>query len=295
MVRAVTALLGGGIGLLIAGGFVVTYVQKYRLDAARVQTQHHLRQLALAALDVPPEERPSRPGDAATAVTRPGQAIPAATVVLPGLPPPERLSWYVPLLPRLDQKLSGAAEALQQVDPTQGWSAPPNQQAARVCLRTALSGAARAPAAGELAPAHLVAIAGIGPDAAAQRWTPQGPPPQAGACRYDDPTPLDAIRDGLSQTLLLGETSYEIGPWLRGGPATTRGLDLAPHAPPLVASRHAGGQFGGWFPQGAYFALCDGSVRLVTPQVTPQVLQALATIAGGPDELPADAAGVMPP
>ncbi len=293
MLRAVAALLGGGIGLLIAVGFVVTYVQKYRLDAARVQTQHHLRQLALAALDIPQEEQRMQPGEAT--VVRPGQAIPAATVVHPGVPPPERLSWYVPLLPRLDQKLSGAAEALQQVDPTQGWSAPANQQAARVCLRVALSGVARPPAAGELAPAHIVAIAGIGPDAAAQEWPTQEPPPQAGAWRYDAPTPLDAIRDGLSQTLLLGETSHEVGPWLRGGPATTRGLDLAPHAPPLIASRYAGGQFGGWFPQGAHFAMCDGSVRLITSQVSPQVLQALATISGGPNELPAEAAGVMPP
>ena len=45
-----------------------------------------------------------------------------------------------------------------------------------------------------------------------------------------------------------------------------------------------GGQFGGYFPNGANFALCDGSVRMFTPQTTPAVLFKLATIAGGENE-----------
>jgi prepilin-type processing-associated H-X9-DG protein len=43
----------------------------------------------------------------------------------------------------------------------------------------------------------------------------------------------------------------------------------------------AGGQFGGYFPQGANFAMCDGSVRMITPQISREVLLQLATIDEG--------------
>ena len=128
-----------------------------------------------------------------------------------------------------------------------------------------------------------VAIAGLGPDAATLLLPPTGPPPaRAGAWRFDAATPFDRITDGLSQTLLIGETSNDLGPWLRGGPSTTRGLDDAPGAKPLIG---AGGQFGGYFPNGANFALCDGSVRVFTPKTSPAVLFGMATIGGGEKEV----------
>ena len=102
----------------------------------------------------------------------------------------------------------------------------------------------------------------------------------AGAFRYDAATPFDRIGDGLGQTLLLGETANDLGPWLRGGPSTVRGMDDGTGAKPLIG---AGGQFGGYYPNGAYFAMCDGSVRNITPQVSRDVLLNLATIDGGVD------------
>ena len=117
------------------------------------------------------------------------------------------------------------------------------------------------------------------PDAAtATHPPPPDPAARAGAFRYDAATPFDRIGDGLSQTLLLGETANDVGPWLRGGPSTVRGLDDGKSAKPLIG---AGGQFGGYYPNGAYFAMCDGSVRNITPQITRGVLLDLATIDGG--------------
>ena len=56
-----------------------------------------------------------------------------------------------------------------------------------------------------------------------------------------------------------------------------------------IKERENGGQFGGFFPGGANFALCDGSVRVFTPRTTPGVLLRMATIAGGENEpLPGD-------
>ena len=128
------------------------------------------------------------------------------------------------------------------------------------------------------APTQYVGIAGLGFDAAAIRFVPPNPAsPRTGCFRYDSPTPFDAITDGLSQTLLFGERSDDLGPWLRGGPSTVRGLDDRPEAKPLTGN---GGQFGGNHPNASNWAMADGSVRSITPRAKPQVLFDLATIAG---------------
>lgn len=266
--RPLLALSGSGLLAFLAAAFILTYLQKFRLEAARVQSQHNLRQLAFAVLDV-------QSGQGETLMLE-SQAIPPATVVLPGYMPQQRLSWFAPLLPRLDQYGSGAADAMQLMNMQQPWPSETNQQAARVVLTCALCPLADRNATGP-ALTHYVAIAGVGRDAPNLTLPQSGPtPPGAGPWRYDAPTPLAAIRDGLSNTLLLGETAYQPGPWLQGGRSTTRALEQELAALPLLGT---GGQFGGFFPQGGHFAFCDGSVRLLSPHTTPEVLLKLATIA----------------
>ena len=163
------------------------------------------------------------------------------------------------------------------------WGAEPNQRAARTTVPTLLcpENTPQGPP-GSPALTCYVGVGGVGANAAA---LPAGAP-KAGAMRYDTPTPFERVTDGLGQTLLLGETRSAVGPWLRGGPATVRGLDDAPGAPALIG---AGGQFGGYFPGAANFAMCDGSVRVFTGRTDPSVLRALATIAGkGADPVPGD-------
>ena len=85
---------------------------------------------------------------------------------------------------------------------------------------------------------------------------------------------------------VLGERSADLGPWLRGGPATVRGLDDAPAAPPLLTP---GGQFGGNHATVSNWGFADGSVRPFTDRTDPKVLFDLATIAGkGTDPLPGE-------
>jgi|YNPMSStandDraft_2_1061718.scaffolds.fasta_scaffold25219_2 hypothetical protein len=267
-------LLAAGVGgffIFLVASFVLTYIHKYRMDAARMQSQNNLRQLALATL-----EAQSDHNDAPWLVT---QAIPPATVVLPAVPPEDRLSWYALILPRLDQRTSGAAQALDLLDRQSPWSAEANQQAGTIRLRCALC--PLWPVQDEpwpkAAPAHYVAVAGIGPDAATLPLPERAAPsPRAGPWRYDAPTPLSRIHNGLSNTLLCGETSYQIGPWLQGGWATTRGVDPGDDAPPLLGTS---GQFGGFFPSGSHFALCDGSVRLLSNRTSREVFLMMATIA----------------
>jgi len=260
---------------LTAAGLVITYIQKVRLQANLVTSQNNLRQLAQFAAhhaNPDPKRKAAVPKE-----------IPAATVLLPNrpdLPPEGRLSWLTYVLPGLDQRRQDVAGLITQINDQEPWDAERNQVAARTRLLVALVPLNTPQVApDEPAVTCYVAIAGLGPDAATIQLPPTGrAPPRAGAWRYDAATPFDRITDGLSQTLLIGETADDPGPWLRGGSATTRGLNDAADAKPLVGT---GGQFGGYFPNGANFALCDGSVRIFTPKTTPGVLLGMATIAGG--------------
>jgi prepilin-type processing-associated H-X9-DG protein len=176
------------------------------------------------------------------------------------------------------------AALLEKIDVTQRWDAEANLAAARTPLPVLLC-PVNTPKVPQGSPALTcyVGVAGLGNDSATLTLLPDGPIPlRAGAFRYDTPTPFDRIADGLSQTLLMGETADAPGPWLRGGFSTVRGFDDAAGAKPMIGS---GGQFGGYFPQGANFALCDGSVRTFSPRTTPTVLFRMATIAGGANDV----------
>jgi hypothetical protein len=258
---------------------VIPQLQKSRLNANSVTSRNNLRELALFAayhLKPDPQFDPAKLA----------RDVPPATVVLPGVGPTERLSWVVHVMPGLDQKRQDVVDLYSRIDQTQPWAAERNQAAARTRLVVLLcpQNTPQVPE-GEPAVTCYVGIAGLGPDAATLALVSGQPtPPRAGAWRYDAVTPFQRITDGdgLSQTLLFGETADAPGPWLRGGPSTTRGFDDAPGARPLLG---AGGQFGGYFPHAAHFALCDGSVRAFTYQTTPSVLIRMATIDGGKDEV----------
>jgi hypothetical protein len=209
--------------------------------------------------------------------------IPAASVVLPNVPPEDRLSWFVSVLPSLDQRRQDVVALITEINNAEPWTSERNQRAARTRLLVALSplNTPQVPP-NEPAVTCYIGIAGVGADAAtlALPPLPGRAPARAGAFRYDAPTPFDRIGDGLGQTFLLGETANDLGPWLRGGPSTVRGLDDRNDARPLIGTS---GQFGGYFPAGAHFAMCDGSVRMITPRVSRDVLLRLATIDEGTD------------
>ncbi|HLJ09868.1 MAG TPA: DUF1559 domain-containing protein [Planctomycetaceae bacterium] len=85
------------------------------------------------------------------------------------------------------------------------------------------------------------------------------------------PLRIDDIRDGSSNTILIGQAAGNFRPW--GHPANVRD--------PVVGVGKSLDGFGG--PPGAggaHFAMVDGSVRFVSNQVNPKVIRALATPAG---------------
>ncbi|QEG31174.1 hypothetical protein GobsT_59950 [Gemmata obscuriglobus] len=266
MARRVT-IIGAVLLVVFVAAVLLPFIAKARHQANVAASQNNLRELSLFAA------RPANP-DPRRAPAKGFTEVPAGTVVVPGVPPEERLSWVVTMLPVLDQRKVNSAQLLAALDTTKPWSFEPNQAAGRVRVPMLLcpENPPEVPP-GAAAVTSYVGIGGLGASAAALPLDA----PRAGAVRYDAPTPFERITDGISQTLLFAETRNDVGPWLRGGPATVRGLDDAPSAPPLVG---AGGQFGGYFSGTANFAMCDGSVRTFTAAVEPRVLFGLSTIAG---------------
>lgn len=83
--------------------------------------------------------------------------------------------------------------------------------------------------------------------------------------------PLAAFTDGTSQTLIVGEVNARFKPW--GHPVNVRD-------PRLGINRSPAG-FGRPWTGGVNMLMADGSVRFVSDNIDPQVLEALTTPDGG--------------
>lgn len=276
------AIIGlvGFVGVTGAG-FTATYILKMRRAADHVGCANQLREIGLFAAH---HADPNQPDP-----TKVPLEIPAGTVALPGVAPDDRLSWFPRVLPGLDQRRQSTAELVAGIRPLEPFASEANQAAARFRLRGVFCpGNVPATDPATPSPTCFVGIAGVGSGALDRIVTDMG---DGGASRfgcfsYGEPTPFARITDGLSQTIMLGERSGDLGPWLRGGPATVRYLDDRPDAPLLVGT---GGQFGGNHATGANWGFADGSVRFLTGRADPRVLYGLATIAGREaDVLPGD-------
>lgn len=92
------------------------------------------------------------------------------------------------------------------------------------------------------------------------------------------------IVDGLSNTLLVGEHGSRLdhATWIGAVPGAHRSaarvVSCAARVPNHVPNDLA--DFSSFHPGGAYFVLCDGSVRMISDQIDLAVFQALVTRAG---------------
>src|SRR5262245_15292315 len=247
----------GVIGLLIVLllGLGIPAVLRWRSYAERTRCLNHIRLVAAHARDMAQHTQSFPPG-----TIGPGQ-----------LPPEKRLSWVVPLLPALSVDTAG------RIDRTAAWDSDVNRPGGRVIIRPVLcptqADAATADGSGAT---HFPGIAGVGPDAP----TLDRNAPRAGIFGYGAATPIEAVKDGLSNVVLALETADRIGPWIAGGPATIRALNPAqrPHV-------GAGRRFGGIHLGGTNSAFADGSGRFLAESIHPTVLEMLAAMADGTSDI----------
>ena len=222
--------------------------------------------------------------------------FPAGTVPDAYLLPEERMSFLVSLLPFVEKK-----DVHDKLNPAQPWDSEVNRAAVGGNHSWHLfqcsdwtrerwhSGGGQNPSTGHDAFTNYVGMAGVGTDAATR---PIGAP-GIGMFGFDRTLKAEQVKDGLANTMMLIETGFEVAPWMRGGPGTVRAID--PAAGQLTGD---GLPFGGTHfldstvirkqkPDGFHVLLADGSVRYTRNSVHPDVLVALATVAGG-DTVSAD-------
>jgi len=231
-----------------------------REAAARIQCGNNLKQVCLATLNYQDNYGIFPQG------TRPSL----------DLPPEKRLSWLVSILPFLEQDILWS-----MADKEQAWDAESNRRLATTELKVLMCPAtpkeARMPGLGVT---PYVGMAGVGKDAATLPVENK----RAGFFGYDREVRLNDVVDGLSTTIVVMETTFDLGPWAAGGPTTIRGLD--PERQPYLA---CDGQFGlrhrvdtlfRTNPIGSNIGFADGSVKWILASVSSETLEALATIAG---------------
>jgi prepilin-type processing-associated H-X9-DG protein len=208
---------------------------------------------------------------------------PSATLSLGDLPPQQRWSWLVAIIPYVDQNRFTCT-----IDFDKPWDAEESRRTVLFPCSLYYCPAnpdQRAPTRESLS--HYVGIAGLN-DYAASLSLDDG---RAGFFGYDRPRPprkeisfgicVKDIKDGKSTTLVAAETTLANGPWVAGGPATVRGLD--PAGPPYLGAES---QFGSHHRGGSNALFADGSVRFLPDSIDPRLFEAMATIAGGEDVPP---------
>jgi hypothetical protein len=120
-------------------------------------------------------------------------------------------------------------------------------------------------------PTNYLGVAGVGEEAAEVPLSD----PRAGFFGYDRRLTQADLMDGAATTLMLAE-AVDGGPWTAGGKATVRGL--AADGRPYLGRD---GQFTSLHRRVTNVAFADASVRPLSSAVSPKVLEALATVAGG--------------
>lgn len=203
--------------------------------------------------------------------------FPPGTVSNPALAPGQRLSWQAAILPYLSAGRTAGKKSSpsgkkwdQEIDFKEAWDAPANSGLRRNVLSFLCPTFAHELRPDQVGLTSYVGIGGIGDDAA----TLPRHDARAGFFGYDRLLRASDIPARLDATLSAVETMLDNGSWLAGGAPTVRGV-------PLEGDRYVGkdAAFGGLHRQGVNVLWADGSVRLVTEKVDPELFRREARIA----------------
>ncbi len=182
------------------------------------------------------------------------------------LPTETRLSWIAQMLPYY-----GHADWHRQLQFGYDWNGSQNNPVARRPLVEVVN-PALGPSATEAGfpTTHYVGVTGIGADAGRL----EADDPRAGVFGFGRKTELAHIADGASNTIAVLGVTKRLGAWAAGGEPTARGLTQRPYV-------NGPDGFGSGQPDGMVAGMADGSVRFLSKDIDPEVLEQLATIHGG--------------
>jgi hypothetical protein len=246
-------LIGSGGGGAVATVAVLTAlllpaVQQAREAARRAQSKNNLKQLGLAMHNH----------------HEVFNSLPAGTVENKDLKVEERLSWVVPLLPFLDQ-----APLSNSINQKEAWDSDANSRATSTVIPSLINPHVNAPPLADGARIDYVGMAGVGAKAAELPVNDK----KAGTFGYNRKTRFRDVTDGTSNTIAVTEASKDFGSWGQGGKSTIRALTKQPY---INGPDGIGGPFRG----GMHALLLDGSVRFLSENIDPDILEALMTISG---------------
>jgi hypothetical protein len=192
-------------------------------------------------------------------------AFPAPVDVGTLMPPETRLSWIAALLPYY-----GHADWKGQLAFGLPWDGPQNQAVTRQVLPEVVN-----PVLGQAATkagfpvTNYVGVSGVGPDAGHLAASDS----RAGVFGYGRNTRPEDITRGASNTIAILGVTLRCGPWAAGGASTVRSLSQRPYI-------NGPDGFGSGQPDGMLAGMADGSVRFLSKDMDPQLLEQMATIHG---------------
>jgi hypothetical protein len=249
------------------------YVIQTRARAAKVTCQNNLKQIGLSIHNFAGTWRGQLPRTTAWMLTEGKQK---------DLPAELQASWLYEISPYVEARM----DAKFRIDPTQSLHAEDNRY-----VVDSVSPVYLCSANDNVGPhmnfTHYVGITGVGRDAAMYPLSE----PRCGFFGFNRMSTFDDIKDGTSTTLAVVETATDNGPWAIGGHGTARGLDA-------TGTNYLGehGQFGSCHSEsylvirrflGTNACFADGAVRVLSGDFSPNVFEAMATIAGG-EAIPPD-------
>jgi hypothetical protein len=181
------------------------------------------------------------------------------------LPPETRLSWIASLLPYYDHR-----DWHRELQFGLSWNSKENRSVARRSLEAVINPALGPQTTDAGFPVtDYVGVAGLGADAG--NLKPGDP--RSGVFSFGHMTRPEEIAKGASNAIAVLGVTRRLGPWASGGDATVR---------PLTARPYVNGPdgFGSGQPDGMLAGMADGSVRFISKDVDPEVLEQLATLGG---------------
>lgn len=240
---------GGGATTPVLIALLLPAVQQARTAARRAQSSNNLKQIALALHNY--HDVYSK--------------FPTGAHGNEKLKPEKRLSWMTDILPFVEQ-----AALYNKIDFEKAWDDKANAEWLAVRLPLFLNPGLADDPKSKYGITHYAGIAGVGKDAALLKVTDK----KAGAFGYNRVTSLRDITDGTSNTMGVSEVNKDFGPWGVAGRGTLRSLTAKPYV-------NGPDGLGGALPAGMNVMMMDGSVRFISKDVDPTVLEAISTIAGG--------------